>query len=78
MAQYYLQYARQHKEDWQALDGAQFEQIQRGWAAIAEGPFGLELQEQARMVIGYLNAMNDYFERRGFWRTTLALSLIHI
>ena len=34
MVQYYLDYARQHKHDWQALDGAQFEQIQRGWTFI--------------------------------------------
>ena len=25
MVQYYLDYARQHEHDWQALDGAQFE-----------------------------------------------------
>lgn len=29
-SRYYLAYARQHKDNWQALDGAQFEQIRRG------------------------------------------------
>ena len=46
MTRYYLAYARQHKDDWRALDGAQFEQTRREWAAASEGCAGLTPDEQ--------------------------------
>jgi len=55
MTRYYLAYARQHKDDWQALDGAQFAQIRRGWVVASEGCTGLTVEDQANLIFGYLN-----------------------
>ena len=72
MARYYLAYARQHKDNWQALDGAEFAQIRRGWAVASEGCVGLTADEQANLIFGYLNALDGYLERRGLWAELLA------
>lgn len=71
MTRYYLSYARQHKDDWQALDGAQFVQIQRGWAVASEGCAGLTTDEQVNLIFGYLNALDGYLERRDLWAELL-------
>ena len=72
MTRYYLTYARRHQDDWQALDGAQFAQIRRGWAVASEGCPGLTADEQVNLIFGYLNALDGYLERRGLWAELLA------
>ncbi|MGB3061519.1 MAG: tetratricopeptide repeat protein, partial [Anaerolineae bacterium] len=71
MTRYYLAYARQHKDDWQALDGDQFAQIRRGWTVASEGSAGLTADEQVNLIFGYLNALDSYLERRGLWADLL-------
>lgn len=75
MSRYYLSYAHQHKGDWQALDGAQFDQIRRGWQAASEGCAGLALDEQVGLISGYLNALDGYLEGHGLWTDLLSWNL---
>lgn len=71
MIQYYLNYARQHRDDWQALDGAQFTQIQRAWRILSAATAELETVVRAQLMVSYLNAMDDYLEKRGLWQESL-------
>ena len=71
MTRYYLAYARQHKDDWRALDGEQFAQIRRGWTMASEGCAGLTANEPVNLIFGYLNALDGYLERRGLWAELL-------
>ena len=63
--EYYLNFARQYRSSFDAFDQGQFQQIQRAWAAVAEiGAIGSD-EERARLLMGYLNAMDSYLERQG-------------
>ena len=72
MTEYYLLSARMHRQNLLNLDDDQFEQIRRGWTMVSDEWQGLQPGRQAKLIMGYLNIMDGFLERRGLWRELLS------